>query len=589
MADDFKPPPLSSRVEEGFKPPPVTALVPDNPSDSIPKAKPPIPAGLRPGAAVPSVPTMGGEALRNLPRSIANYTTGGFGMSPDTGIIPAHSDPEDTPGPSFGNLYRHLRNSLTDTAYDIYHTFRHPAESFAQDPIATANTLGTPFQIGEGVYQGGRALTRVDPQVAVNRALRPAPSSPDFPQMVPQTLSAIKAVNPGFKPAIKGGQLNVVPAAERAIQAHQEALQPWLQRMEGTRISGAPIIEATRQATGGMLPSEGPSAQSLIDRAGVDYSSFTPQELRDRLALLNQRLSSYYNQAPGRQTAALADIPDAVLKAQRDAAADTLYRHLDPENEGAGPRLIQSRTGNLIDLRDAALRRNNAIVAEQPLTPLGRVVDPVKGFVRSLLPGKATGSGIAFAEGSEGRSLPLLRRAFNAVDETQGANELGSLPRPGPRLLGPATDTSGPVPALARDVSAVGATNPRARLMLPPSSSPIGISAVTAPDYAGQIRTGANRLNAGPRQLPAASSPIGVSGTTVPDVVSTSSRGKGGPIGLLPAPQPGIAPVNLTPEPRPDVVGPAGSQTLQQIVNPRIGKGILGGRLLDFLPRRGAE
>lgn len=452
--------------------------------------------------------------------------------------------------------------------------------------------------LGAGIKAGIKApgAFRSDPRVATVRALRPTPSNPDFAETLPQTLSTIKAANPGYRPVVENGQLNLIPAAEKAIQAHQEALEPWMQRMEGTRVSGAPIVEATRRATTGMLPSEGGSAQSLIGRAGVDYQDFTPQELRDRLSLLNQRLSSYYHQAPGKQSAALADIPDAVLKAQRDAAADTLYRHLDPENEGAGPRLIQSRTGNLIDLRDAALQRNNAITAEQPLTPFGRMMEPLRPLIRRvpvvnrLALGDNGGSGLSFAEGSQGRSLPLLRKAFNAVGETEGANELGSLPRPGPRLLGTAADTSGAYRS-AGDFGSIGSEYQPQIKLLPPASSQIGHSTVTVPDYAGQIKTGANRLNAGPKQLPAASSGIGVSGTTVPDIISGSSRGKGGPMGLIEAPKPGEPPINLTPGPRPDAVGPAGSGTLQQVTNPRQGTGriIRGGRLIDLLPRRGAE
>ncbi len=261
----------------------------------------------------------------------------------------------------------------------------------------------------------------------MNRSLRPTPSDPGFSRRIPQTIAAVKQANPGYKPGVENGELNLPAAAGRAIKVAQDALQPWLVRARGTKVSGDPIVRATVEATQGMLPSETGSAEALIQRAHQDYGrEFTPDQLRQRLTLLNDRLEPFYSQSPNKQSAALADIPEAVLKAQRDAVADALYKHLDPEGSGLGPRLIQSHTGDLIALRDAALRRQNAILAEQPLTPLGRIVDPLKGAIRSMLPGKATGAGIAFAEGSEGRSLPMLRRAFSAVDQAPNA-----LPQPG--------------------------------------------------------------------------------------------------------------------------------------------------------------
>ena len=243
------------------------------------------------------------------------------------------------------------------------------------------------------------------------------------------------------------------------------------------------------------------------------------------------------------------------MKAQRDAAADTLYRGLDPENEGAGPRLIQSRTGNLIDLRDAASRRNNAIVAEQPVTPLEKMISPFKGAIQHLMPNRV--SGLAFSEGS-GRSLPMLKKAFKAVPEEEGANELGMLPRPGPRSLPAPGDTSGPIPAAARDF---GAADPmayasRTPKLLGPATSPVGRSGVIVPDLAGAMERDARAMNAGPRQLPAASSPVGVSGTIVPDIVGRSARGNGGAQKLIPPAPAGQPPTNVLPT-GPGTIGPA--------------------------------
>jgi hypothetical protein len=354
--------------------------------------------------------------------------------------------------------------------------------------VDTAAGLAIPHVLGP-VTRGVRGLVRADPNVAVTRALRPTPSQPGFTERIPSTVAAVKDANPGFKPAVTGGQFNLPEAVGKAIGAHQEALSPWLQRAQGTTISGAPIVEATRQATGEMLPSEGGAGQRLISQAEQDYGTFTPEALRDRLALLNQRLRGFYNKAPGAQSAALADIPESVLVAQRDAAAKALYQHLDPEGEGAGPRLIQSRTGDLIDLRDAALRRNNAIVAEQPLTPIGRITDPIKGAVRSFLPGRGS-AGLAYAEGSEGRSLPLLKRGFSAVKQEPNVlpRPAGPYPTIGPdRQLGPSPLVT-PPPA---DTSSVNVrtgpplVNPRqlgpAPSVTPPPADTSGVRVTTGP------------------------------------------------------------------------------------------------------------
>jgi hypothetical protein len=560
------------------------------------------PAGFDPdafmaqrGTGEPSVP-----GTPQPPKVLSNTTTYTHppGRGASLGISPKEPLREPTwmekAAPSaafaplqFGNAVSHP----LDTAMGVLNGLRHPFTSAWPlahgDPEAVGSFVGglpITVAIGEGmpdlrnIPSLARELNpmKVDPRIAINRSLRPVPSNPDFPENIPQTLSSIKALNPGFKPGIENGQLNLIPAADKAIAAHKEALAPWLQRAEGQRISGAPIVQATREATGRMLPSEAEAGRGLVSRAQADYGDFAPQELRDRLALLNQRLSPFYNGSPMAQSHALADIPEAVLKAQRDATADTLYRGLDPENQGAGPREIQARTGNLIDLRDAAMRRNNAIVAEQPLTPLGRIVDPIKGAIRQLIPWKGSGAGLSFAEGSEGRSLPLLRRAFNAVSETEGANAFRELPRPGPRTLAAPADTSGPLPAGVADFRSAGQA-PRGPLLLPPASSGIGVSGTIVPDILGKV-------------------PL---------------RGAGAQA-LLPAPEPGESPMNVLPtgplnteavtrtryipskgvidvKGKPVEVGPGLHETLGPAappvppVTPLPREGTRGGRLLDIL------
>ena len=409
---------------------------------------------------------------------------------------------------------------------------------------------GLANKAGKVTVNAVKQATAVNPRVAVTRALRPTPSNPDFAERIPETISAIKAANPGFEPAVVDGKLNLVDAAQKTANFYRDALDPWFKRAEGQAISGEPIARATESAVAQMLPTERAAVgQKLIDQAWADHGSdFTPAELQDRLELLNKRLRSYYNGSPGQQSAALGDVPEAVLKAQRDAVADTLYKALDPENNGEGPRLIQARRSDALDFLEAANKRNNAIVAEQPATPIGEFLDPLKRGVKHLLPWQVN-SGLAFAEGSEGKSLPLLKRAFKGVDASEGANELGSLPQPGPKSIAAPPDTSGPVPG-AGDFASVGS------------------------EFAPKIKL-----------LPAASSQVGVSGTTVPDIVGRSARGKGGPQGLLPPPQAGQPPINVQPS-GPGAIGPSGTTPLRSTEAPIPAEGVRGGRMADVVRSR---
>lgn len=274
---------------------------------------------------------------------------------------------------------------------------------------------------------------RVDPRIAVNRALRPVPSDPGFPEHTPQSLAAIKEANNGVNPAtITNGKLDMIDVSNKAISQHQAALDKWLARAKGVRVSGDELVNATQQAIPELMWTRDPAgARALIQQAQDAFGGkmFTVDQFRTFLKSENADLSAFYKRAPGVQAdAAVAGTPPGIEAAQTQRIRDVLYKALDPEGDGAGPRTIQARTGDLYAKRDAALRRNNAIVAEQPLTPIGKVVDPIKAAIRSVLPGKATGAGIAFAEGSEGRSLPLLRRAFDAVGDSE------KLPLPGTEL-----------------------------------------------------------------------------------------------------------------------------------------------------------
>lgn len=383
---------------------------------------------------------------------------------------------------------------------------------------ATGKTLGiganvalgikTP-KIMEGVAsapQAVRDLTRVDPRVAINRSLRPVPNDPGFPKRVPETIKSIKQANGGATPGgITDGQLDVVGAANKAIAEHQAVLDKWLTRAKGVMVNGDEIVDATRQSIPKMMWEQDPQgARALIQQAQDAFGGkqYSVADFRDFLKTENADLSAFYRRAPGAQAdAAVAGTPPGIQQAQTQRIRDVLYKALDPEGGGAGPRTIQTKTGDLIHMRDAALRRNNAIVAEQPLTPLGKVVDPMKAAVRAVLPGKATGAGIAFAEGSEGRSLPLIKRAFKAVGDEQP----NALPEPGSplyptgnsarlltsgdRITPPPADTS-----FVRGAQGMYPTGPNPARALPPASTrfagPPGAAGAHPTTSASPLRAG---------------------------------------------------------------------------------------------------
>jgi len=105
------------------------------------------PAGLRPGDKPLPSTTVGAEALRHLPASLVRYASLGM-TQPDT------IGPQGIVNPITG---------IMDAASDVYHTFRHPLESFAQDPVATANA---PAMVRGGV-SGAREAVKASGAIPV--------------------------------------------------------------------------------------------------------------------------------------------------------------------------------------------------------------------------------------------------------------------------------------------------------------------------------------------------------------------------------------------------------------------------------------
>lgn len=348
------------------------------------------------------------------------------------------------------------------------------------------------------LYNAGKSVRqffKTKPGVAIERALRPTPSNSDFTDNIESTIARIKKANGGAVPRTNE---ELIPMAQKGIDQAKAALEPYFLRAEaaGVKANGDPILAATHKAISeSMLPDEIASkGQSVMDRAQMNFGrDFTPRELKDRLELLNARLSGYYDQSIAKQLAALSDVPDAVIKAQRDATANLLYHTLAPEEGGAGPRLIQSHMGDMIDIKNAAERARNRIIGEMPVsggeqikkalaTPLRATVG---GAVRTTIPNAG--------DIGTGQSNTLIKRAFKAVRQDPNvypqpaSSDYQFYPNPAPTTakqlpVGKAPFSQGTVvPDIAGRPKGPGAPESRMGYMLPPGKPDVGEGVIQVP------------------------------------------------------------------------------------------------------------
>ena len=210
--------------------------------------------------------------------------------------------------------------------------------------------------------------------------------------------------------------------------AHHEAMEPYYNRAQGYgTVPHQDIVSAGLKVVNNLPPSERAAAQAYAEKTGADWANLEPRKMGSRIDLYNSRDASFYNKGTQGQSAALSQAEQAIDKAQADAARTSLYIHISPEDKGAGPRAIRGQAGNLHELENSALRRTGSIVAEQPLTPFGRKIEPLVAPIKAAW-GAVRGNpstGISYAADSGSRSIPLLKKAFKSVDEPYAA-----LPRP---------------------------------------------------------------------------------------------------------------------------------------------------------------
>lgn len=242
-----------------------------------------------------------------------------------------------------------------------------------------------------GAIKGGSALVDKlgEPNFATTatKVWKPTPNDSDFADVVPEALADTKKYGqPGSQPSVSTGnqpwrnsdllptKLNGDSATDSTINVLQGAMDKWVNRAEqaGVKISGDPIVQRIKDSIPAKMWQEDPQyAQQLVDKAQVAYGGkqFTPSQFRDFLRTGNASDSPFFNKSQaGQGTSITAGNAPAIEAASTQAIRDQLYNALDPQGSGAGPREIQERTGNVINLRDAAERRRNAIAAEKPDT-----------------------------------------------------------------------------------------------------------------------------------------------------------------------------------------------------------------------------
>jgi hypothetical protein len=156
----------------------------------------------------------------------------------------------------------------------------------------------------------------------------------------------------------------------------QQGLEAYLNRSEraGVQIPGDVLVQASKQAIPDLMWTTDPAtAQAIVDSAQQAFGGkyFDVARWRDWLKTANAKRSAFYSQAGAKQSsAAIAGLPPAIEAAQDSAMRDALYQYLSPEDAGAGPREIQARTGDIINLRNHADRASNRVTGEHALTPL---------------------------------------------------------------------------------------------------------------------------------------------------------------------------------------------------------------------------
>lgn len=292
-------------------------------------------------------------------------------------------------------------------------------------PWEMITDVAAPILLGKAAVKFGPPMARaaskftgIKPARALTRALSPPSADSSFVDTATERATNIKNADTS-QPVTdtKGIERN----AQLDIGQKQAALETWMDRGRkmGLQISGQPIVQATIDAVPETLKLEDPGAAvRLVQEARNAYghSPFDVDTLRQIVKEKNAELNAFYDRGTDKQAATVtAGRPQAIVKAQLEAAREALYNALDPDNSGAGPRQLQADTGGSIHMRDLAEHRTLDAEKEKPVTPMGGVAKFLTNLVKapiSLAQDKPT---VSFRQPLSGTIDPLVKRAFDAL------------------------------------------------------------------------------------------------------------------------------------------------------------------------------
>jgi hypothetical protein len=172
------------------------------------------------------------RAIENfVPSFNRNYNPFGQG-SQYTPRPPDDPNAGYTPGSSLHNLGLNLRKDITEGAQGLWNTVRHPIESFAQDPLTTANVLGGGAR---AAFEGGKVVT---PNIksGFQEASKGGMYRHSLPTLVGAGIS--EATGHGYVPgAVAGNLISRIPAFVRGMRQGPKVEPPPTAKYTGPKLS----------------------------------------------------------------------------------------------------------------------------------------------------------------------------------------------------------------------------------------------------------------------------------------------------------------------------------------------------------------
>ena len=310
-----------------------------------------------------------------------------------------------------------------------------------------------------------------------------------------------------------------------ADNLEEQGLAPWMDRarVNGWTVPGDDIVQGRINAIPTMMWREDPKgAMALVKEAQDAYGDkqLTVDEAKELLEEKNKGSAPFQRQTVSRQgTSEVGATPPAIESADAGAVRNALYQTLDPENEGAGPRQIQRRIGNQLQLKDAAEGEVGNITAEHAGTVLGGFVKPVGNLLAAMKFGRPMKFFETLGHPWDGPSDAMITKLYRE------AGPAAPLPKPPPfrAQVSPAGLLDAPPARLG------GAMGTQYDPMM--GERPTSTAAGMPPEWHQNVWQGAGA----PRQLPPGSAPF-TRGTSVPDTtVVPGEMPRGTPYTEVPA------------------------------------------------------